>query len=253
MNEFQKEPKVKSVARAGEIVQYLQLHGPKGLSTIAEELELASSTAHNYLQTLELMGYIVKENDRYRLGLRFLTHGTTAKNSLQSKELIIEQMQIVAEQLEHPVWWVCEETGRGIFVHKEGNSLQDLYGVVGKRSHLHVHAPGQAILAKLDEDERDAIIGTHGLPAETNQTITDRAELAERVAATRSDGFALSDGEAVLGVSSVGVGLRVPTGRTHGLGTFHMSRELSSQRIDRISDELLRAAETITEQMEERK
>nr|WP_244257329.1 IclR family transcriptional regulator C-terminal domain-containing protein [Halomicrobium sp. IBSBa] len=66
-------------------------------------------------------------------------------------------------------------------------------------------ALGNAILAHLPEDRVDEIIEQHGLPEMTENTITERDELFERLKRVRTEGVAFDDEARVKGLRCVAV------------------------------------------------
>jgi IclR family acetate operon transcriptional repressor len=243
---------VKSVRTGFRIIGILQNHDGAGLDELQRRLDLAKSTVHNYLATLESMGYVVERDGTYHLGLRFLTHGMAAKNRLRIRAAIDDALPGLAVTAGQPAWWITEEHGRGLFVEsavrEDGTTA---YGRVGKRSYLHTHAPGKAILATLPETYVDDIVDYHGLPAHTKRTITDRGTLAEELARIRDRGYAVGDGEAALGIRSVGAAFEGPAGNDHAVGVFGYSHDLATppdreltSALDRAVDGIRAAAET---------
>lgn len=232
---------VKSVQTGFRIIHVLQNHDGATLNDLSEQLGLAKSTVHNYLRTLESMGYVVNHDDTYRLGLRFFTHGMAAKSGLRSANLVERALEEVAREVSQAVWWVVEEFGRGIFVEKAvPDDCQRIYGRIGKRSYLHTHAPGKAILAALPEEYLQQIIDYHGLPVHTTHTTVDAENLREQLERIRERGYAQSDGEAVLGVQSVGVAFEDPSDRTHAIGVFGYSHDFGGEQFDESIPSLLR-------------
>jgi len=219
---------VKSVRTGFGIIDHLQNHDGAGLEELARHLDLAKSTVHNYLATLESMGYVVKRDGDYHLGLRFLTHGMAAKSGLRAREGIADSLADLAADADLPAWWVIEEHGRGIFVESAiPDGAGRVYGRVGKRSYLHTHAAGKAILAALPDGHRERVLETHGLPEHTNRTVTDAEALEESVSGIETRGYAIDDGEAALGVRSVGAAFEGPGERYHGICVFGYSHDFS--------------------------
>lgn len=240
---------VQSVDTAFSLVQQLQDLDGATTNKLAQELDIAKSTVHNYLQTLKSLGYVVEESGTYRLGLRFLTHGMAARNSLRVKDIVTSALSTAATELSMPTWWVVEEFGRGIFVDRRTPTDETvIYGRVGKRSYLHAHAPGKAILAHLTEDYRSQILNHHGLPEYTRETITDTEELATELERIRERGYAVDEGEAALGVKSVGVSFQDSCNYTHAIGVFGYSHNLTGGGHDRDVPTVLReTVQTIEE------
>jgi DNA-binding IclR family transcriptional regulator len=220
---------VQSVRTAFRIVDVLQDMDGVTMNELATQLDLAKSTVHNYLGTLQSLGYVVERDGTYRLGLRFLTHGMAAKSGLGLRDAVVRTLPEVSRTLSQSTWWVVEEVGRGIFVESAvPEAGRATYGRVGKRSYLHTHAPGKAILASLSGECVRDIVEHHGLPAYTRETITDAAALDEELERVRDRGYAVSDGEAALGIRSVGVAFEGPYGYTHGLGVFGHSHDFNA-------------------------
>lgn len=238
--------RVKSVETAFELIDRLQALGGATPAQLTEELDLSKSSVHNYLTTLEMEGYVVNDAGRYRLGLRFLTHGTAAKNMAGVERPIIQTLQSTAEELSQSTWWVTEELGRGYFLeYADADDELPVYGSVGKRSYLHTHAMGKAVLAMSSEEYVELVADFHGLPEQTRRTTTDLEELLDELESIRERGFAVSEGEAVLGILSVGVGFRDAADRRHAIGVFGHSRDFAGNHPEHIGEQLLEAVDEL--------
>lgn len=244
---------VKSVRTSFELIHLIQEFGGASLNEIVEQLDLAKSTVHNYLRTLESMGYVVEQDGTYRLGLRFLTHGMAAKNSLPGSDIVQQSLSTITRELSLTTWWIVEEFGRGLFLEKAvPEDRSATYGGIGKRSYLHTHAPGKAILARLPEAEVREIIEYHGLPVYTTETITDTETLMAELDEIRERGYAVSDGEAALGVQSIGVDFKDPSGGIHAIGVFGHTHDFSGEnREQEIPSLLQQVTDRITTSLEQ--
>ncbi|MFA9418254.1 IclR family transcriptional regulator [Natrinema sp. HArc-T2] len=243
---------VKSVETSFEIIHLLQEYGGATLNEVAAHLEIAKSTAHNYLGTLESMGYVVKRDRTYRLGLRFLTHGMAARNSLSIADIVQQSLVTVAQETGQSTWWIVEEFGRGFFVDNAvPDEDGDSYGTIGKRSYLHTHAPGKAILAQLSRDYVWELIDYHGLPIYTTKTITDADTLIQELDTIRDQGYAVSDGETALGVQSTGVAFEDPYGGTNAIGVFGYTHDFGGESLEKDIPSLLKhVVSDITQSLE---
>lgn len=232
---------IQSVQTGFRIIHLLQNQDGATLNDLNNELDFAKSTILNYMNTLESMGYVVKHDGVYRIGLRFLTHGMAARNGLNINDIVESTLQKVAEEIFQSTWWITEESGRGIFVDKAiPDKSQLIYGQIGKRSYLHTHAPGKAILAQLPEETLQRVLDYHGLPALTTQTTTETDELIEQLAEIREQGYAFSDGEAALGIQSIGVAFEDLHGISHAIGVFGYSHDFDGGNRGREIPSLLR-------------
>jgi len=91
----------------------------------------------------------------------------------------------------------------------------------GIHRYLHATAAGKAILAQLSNCRVEEIIDQHGLPTETDQTITDPEDLFEELEGIGEKSVAYSDGESAEGLRAVGVPVFRPN--RFVLGAFSMS------------------------------
>lgn len=238
---------VQSVQTAFRIIHLLQDLGGANQNQLSDQLDLAKSTLHNYLGTLESMGYIVNRNGSYHLGLRFFTHGMAAKTNLEITDAVDNVVSGVSQDIDLPIWWVVEEFGRGILVDRtRGDAPHEVYARGGKRSYLHTHAPGKAILAQLSTEYVEQIVEYHGLPASTTETITDLDDLMDELERIRDQGYADSSGEAALGVQSIGVAFSGPYDTSHAIGVFGHSHDFRrATRSEDIASLLCEAAAEI--------
>lgn len=237
---------VQSVRTAFQLIDRLQALGGATPAQLTEELDISKSSVHNYLATLEMEGCVVNDDGIYRLGLRFLTHGTAAKHMLGIGRSISGTVQSAAADLSHPTWWITEEFGRGYFldtaVPENGDTT---YGSVGKRSYLHTHALGKAILAGCTDEYVELVADHHGLPEQTTKTTTDLEALFEQLETVRERGYAIDEGGAVLGILSIGAGFRDGDDRRHAIGVFGHTRNFAGNHPDRIGEQLRETADDL--------
>lgn len=212
-----------TVHRAFEVIDTLrELEGAR-VTELATELNIAPSTAHKYLATLEQEGCVVKEGDEYQVGLEFLDIGTYVKYRKKGYRLCTQKVSEIAEETGERVQFVVEEHGRGIYLDTEASDenavMMDRRD--GVHRYLHSTAAGKAILAELPQHRIEEIVDNHGLPAETEHTITDLNELFDELKQIRKDQIAYNDEESVKGLRAVGVPVFQPNGLV--LGAFSMS------------------------------
>ena len=205
-----------TIHRAFDVIDALrELEGAR-VTELADHLELAPSTTHKYLATLEAEGCAVKEGDEYHIGMEFLDIGTYAKR----------------------VQFVIEEHGLGIYLHTEASDENAV--MIDRRDgvhrHLHSTAAGKAILAELPASRIDEIIAEHEMPAETDQTIVDRASLDAELDRIREAGVSYNDEESVEGLRAVGVPVFRPDGVV--LGAFSVSGPTNRLKADQFREEL---------------
>jgi len=186
------------------IVEALKRLDGAGTTAVANDLGIAKSTVHNHLQTLEDEGYITNEGSAYHVGLRFLELGEYKRNRMDIYEKARPEVASLAEKTGEMANAAVEEHGEGVYITRaEGSEAVSVDTYAGKRVNLHCTALGKTILAMLPEGRVDEIINTHGLPARTENTITDRAELNAELADIRERGHAYDREERLPGLRCV--------------------------------------------------
>lgn len=196
---------IRSLATAFRIVETLHEGPPLTLSEVAEELEIAASTAHRHLGTLRQFGYVCKECDRYRPGLRFLEVGEQARNRLEIYQIGKPKVEQLAEETGEIIQLMIEEGGMGVrLCLKDGEQGVPTNTLAGQYVFLHTNSTGKAILANLPDHRREEIIERTQLPRQTENTIADPDELKAEFAEIRERGFAFNDEERIEGLRAVG-------------------------------------------------
>lgn len=242
---------IKSVETTTEIIDHIRSAHGAGVTELAESIGLSPGAVHTHLQTLREVGYVVKRGETYDLGPELLTLGEYVRYSSRLYQAGSEQVEALAEEAGEGAHLVTEHQGRLYAVYERFGS--DAVGVeyhTRKRQHpfdLHCTAAGKAILAHLDDDRRDEIIADSGLPAQTEHTITSRAELLDDLAAVAERGYATVDEEQILGIRAVGAPILGPDGVA---GAITVSGPVSTIRGDRFTDnlpELVKHAEAVCE------
>jgi len=200
------EGTIGSVERAFEIVDYLRDADTATVTEVAEAVNCAKSTAHRHLDTLHEEEFVVRDGREYALGLKLLEHGELARSRHSAYALAAEKVETVAEATDERVQFIVEEHGRGVYVHRAtGENAVDVNTHLGKRVPLHASAAGLSILSEFPPERVDEIIAERGLPALTDETITDPEALRSELADIRERGYSINDQGFVSGLRAVGV------------------------------------------------
>lgn len=198
-----------TIERAGAVIDTIQELDGARVSELADHLDLSPSTVHAYLTTLEQARYLVKEGDEYHIGLRFLSVGGYASNRKTGYQLAKQKVRDLAEKTGERAQFIVEEHGRGIQLQMEASdSAVQTDARVGKETYLHASAAGKSILANLGEERVDEIVDRWGLPALTENTITDREKLAEELELIRGRRYSFNKSESIEGLHAVGVPIK---------------------------------------------
>ncbi|MBX0297480.1 IclR family transcriptional regulator [Haloarcula nitratireducens] len=220
-----------------EIISALDEGGPQGVTELATHLELPKSTVHYHLQVLDETGYVVRENQRYRLGLRFLEIGENTRRRIQLYEAAKEEINQLATTTGELAILMVEEQGLGVYLYKQGGEqAMDVDAPIGRHAYLHDRAIGKAILAHLPDERVEAIIQEHGLTQTTEETISTREELFDSLERIRSEEVAYNLGEAVEGLHAVAVPILTESGDV--LGGISIAGPARRLEGDRITEEI---------------
>ncbi|MFC4451281.1 IclR family transcriptional regulator [Halorussus aquaticus] len=197
---------VKTTETAFTIIEGLEELDGARVTELADHLGLANSTVHSHLSTLYEMGYVVKEGDEYLVGSKFLKLGEAVKERREAFNLIKPKVKQLAEETEERCQFIIEEYGRGVYLYREtGERAVWTDSGLGNRIYLHSTASGKSVLANLPESRVEEILDQWGLPALTENTITDRDELFEELSTIREQGYAVNKEESTEGLRAVGV------------------------------------------------
>ena len=238
MNGTRNPNTLSTVHRAFTVLDALrELEGAR-VTELAEHMDLAPSTVHKHLATLESERFVIKEGDEYHVGLGFLDLGTYAKFRKKGYRLCTRKVSEIAEETGERAQFVVEEHGLGIYLDTEASDANAV--MIDRRDgvhrHLHSTAAGKAILAEFPSGRVDAILSHHGLPSETRRTITERSELHEELEDVRERGIAFNDEESVEGLRAVGVPVFGPDGMI--LGAFSVSGPSNRLKGDLFREEI---------------
>jgi DNA-binding IclR family transcriptional regulator len=193
-----------------------ELEGAR-VTELAKELNMNKGTVHNHLSTLLAEEIVIRDGDKYDVGLRLLELGGYARDSRMLYRVGEPEIERLANQTGELVNLVVEEYGKGVYIAFErGDRAVELNRYPGLRQPLHSTASGKAILAQLSEDRVDKIINRSGLEPETENTITDRDELEDQFQDILEQGYALDDEESVPGLRCVGAPIVDPDGNVPG-------------------------------------
>lgn len=204
MVEPRRSQNIESIRKTVKVVKGLQELDGAGVSELANYLEMPKTTVHAHLTTLHDCELITKVGNDYRIGLQFVGLGEFAKNQFDLYSIAKDEVDILAEESGDMAQFMIEEHGLGVYLHKAEppRGVQTTAGV-GDRRPLHCTGLGKSILSILPEERVREIIDRRGMPAMTENTITDIDELFEELATVRDKGYAVDDQEIQPGLRCV--------------------------------------------------
>lgn len=228
---------LKTLQTSKRVLDTVQELDGAGVTDVAERLDLATSTAHGYLSTLEGIDFLYKQGGVYHIGLEFLNKGGYARERKKAYGVVRQKVVEVAEETGERSQFKVEEHGQAIYLYTHtGSHAVHMDARAGKKSHLHASAAGKAILAELPASRQQAVVDQKGLPALTDRTLTDETALAEELQTVRDRGFAINKQESIDGLNAVGVPIMEPNGDV--LGAISVSGPANRLKGEKLEEEI---------------
>ncbi|WP_137288321.1 IclR family transcriptional regulator [Natronorubrum halophilum] len=240
--------RVQAVVKSLDVLEALWQAEGAGVTELTERTGLAKSTVHAHLTTLRSKGYVVQDGDEYRLSLRFLSFGEHVKHAEPLYAAAEAPIEDLANQTGERVLCSTEQNGLGTVIRAcDGDRSVTSSIDVGTPTYLHCSAGGKAILAHFDDEKIDRIIASWGLPAFTDETITDRETLIAELEEIRETGIAYNHGEYLPGISAIGAPILDNDGAVCGAVTIvgPQHRLETEWEHDELQNQLLSTANTI--------
>lgn len=232
---------IDSVENAFNIIESIQELERCGVTELADHLDIPKSTVHIHLQTLRNLGYVVKEDGKYQLGLRFLELGGRVRHNRSIFQVARSEVDDLSQSTGEVGTIGYEENGQRVLVYR----TEPFEGVsdnapTGEFTEMHWTAVGKALLSQRTDDDIRAIVERFGLPRATENTITNLDELLDEIDEIRAQGYSIEDEERVKGVKSIAVPIR---DNANQAGNSAISISGPKHRFDdeRIQSELLPA------------
>lgn len=218
-----KARRVETTLTSLQIIRKIKQQNGASLTEIAEKLDLGKSTVHNHLATLTDEGFLVRQNQCYFVGLEFLQLGEYARNRREVYKPAKLEVYQLAESTNEEVNFAVAENGYMFSIEymmgdpspanpEAGSHFLE----VGSRFHMHNSAPGKAVLSELPREKMEQILQLRGLPATTDDTVTEKGTLLSELETIREQGYATNNEELERGFQSVGAPIHHPDGTVLG-------------------------------------
>jgi DNA-binding IclR family transcriptional regulator len=198
--------KVKSVARAIDILNCFSRNAELGISEIANMLGLSKSTVFGMVNTLTAYSFLeqLPGSKRYRLGISLFEFGHLVQSRMDARREASVICQSLAQKYPATVHLGVPSNNEVIYVDKiENTNALVVYSQIGKRAPLYCTGIGKVILANMPIEYVDAYLATVPLVKLTENTITDKDILLKQLEEIRSEGVAIDKGEIEPGLNCV--------------------------------------------------
>lgn len=244
---------VQSLARGLAVLESFQGdHLRMTLTEVAEATGLHRGTTRRLLLTLVALGYVHSEGRYFTPTARVMDLGYSYLSRHRMWEPVRPVLaDLVARTRETSSIAVLDghEVMYALRVHTD--RIMSIRLDVGARLPAFATSTGRVLLAGLPDNDLDVYLDAVDRPAFTPQTVTDADALRAVLAGIREQGWALVDQEMELGVRSLAVPLRNPSGRTVASVNVaaHAGRISGEQMLTEILDPLRETARIIESQL----
>jgi IclR family transcriptional regulator, pca regulon regulatory protein len=243
---------VQSLERGLAVLQVFSREHPRlTLSEVARLAGLTRATARRVLLTLEHLGFARSNGRGFELTPRVLDIGYAYLSSLDLASIAEPAMEALVERTHESCSAAVLDGGEIVYVARVPTKrIMTISLGLGSRLPAYATSMGRVLLAELERDQVDDLIGGGPLPAVTDRTITRPAELHDELARVRAQGWALVDQELEIGLRSVAAPLRNRQGAA--VAALNVSSHAGRVSLDVIGKDFLPALLDTAEQINQR-
>ena len=245
-----KAPRVNALHRGLQIMELLA--GPKkrwSTSAISRKLKIPKSSASYLLHTLEVRGYVRREEDSaYRLSMKMLDLANLGLRGIEVRDISLPVLRRLVEETEmtgHVAVFDGPEAVYIVRVPSPGFIQVDTW--VGRRMALHSSGAGKALLAFLPPRRAEALLEGVELRRWTPKTIVAPARLRQELKKIRENGYAIDDEENTPGVRCVAAPIYDRSGEVAAsLSLTGPVQQLTDDRLVRLAEKVRDRAQDIS-------
>ena len=224
------------------------------VAELSRRLGIHKSTVSRLLGALELEGLVERnpETGRYRLGTELIVLAGQVVGHADLRLLAKPYLDALASRYGETANLVVLYHDSALNIEQSvpaERQIKDI-GWVGKRTPLHATSPGKVLLAFLPAEERAALLARLRLHRYTPRTITERAELEQKLERVRRQGYALAQEELEEGLNSAAAPVRDRSGRVcAAISLSGPAYRVTAERLPEIAAELMETAEQISRRL----
>jgi DNA-binding IclR family transcriptional regulator len=202
-----RENPIRALAKAVHLLEQLADEREATPRRLAELLEEPRTTTYRLLRSLEALDLVEQGSQpgSYRLGWKLLRLGAAVVERLDERQAALPVMERVHERVGETVFLLVRRGWDAVCIERlEGLRVQSLALRLGGSLPLHAGAGPRALLAWEPREVWEEYVSSGKLAQLTDRTPATRAALFRELAATREQGYALSDEDVTPGIASLG-------------------------------------------------
>jgi IclR family KDG regulon transcriptional repressor len=225
-----KEDSMQTINRSIQILRSFSFNEKElSLADLHRKLGLSKSSLQRILNTLVLHGILDKDEKKktYQLGIELYFLGQLVEKNSHLLSVSKPYMNRLRDEFGESVSLnITDHKKRKCIGYVPGKHELTTLTYVGQHSPLYAGASAKLLMANLPLNELNELIDQIKLDQITDATITDEGKLKQELQSIRRQGYAISNGERVVGAFSIsapiknrfheviaGISLTIPTVR----------------------------------------
>ncbi|MFC7249196.1 IclR family transcriptional regulator [Halomicroarcula sp. GCM10025324] len=171
---------VRAVDTMFSILETVQQREVAGVTELARELDKSKSNVYKHMITLCEHGLVVRDGNKFRLGLRPFEMGSLARRRHPLYREAAANVQELADVTNESAALLVPNQRMGIYIQSINPDDRSTPGSVeGTRCRLHETASGQAILACYGPEKREKLL-PETLADNEQQTLTENVDRIDK-------------------------------------------------------------------------
>jgi DNA-binding IclR family transcriptional regulator len=245
---------IRSVHRAIELLRALgRQPGGATVSELALQLGMPKSSVYRLLVTLRRSDWVAfdPEAELYRLGIGLLEVSAGVLDRMDLRELARPHLLAILKECDESVHLGLLNDTSVIYALKfESTKSIRMVSEVGRMAPLYCTGLGKAMLAWMPGAEREALLKRIELRRFTDTTLTDAGSLDADLAAARTRGYTIDEGEHEDFVRCVGAPLLGPQGLVGSISVAAPAFRMTDDRVAELGALVSRHCTEISAELE---
>jgi IclR family transcriptional regulator, acetate operon repressor len=246
---------VQALSRALGILKYLaETEDGAKLTEIARAVQLAPSTTHRLLTTLQRDRFVMfdVENAHWYVGVQSFVVGNAFRHGREDLVRLARPfLRRLVEQTGETANLAIEDDGMVVYLAQmESRQTVRAIAKTGGRAYMHSSALGKVLLAGRDSTDIERVFEARGLPQFTDYSIHSLQSLLPALSLVRRQGFGVDDQEYALGLRCVGAAIYNHEGQAvAAVSISGPTVRVTQERVAELGATLRRVAQTMSAEL----
>ncbi len=254
MNTEKKYYYINSLEKGFQVLELLAETGSMSVSQIAASLGYNRAGAHRFVSTFKDLGYVQQNADgKYELTFKLLELSTKLASRFEIRKSASSYMRHLSASFHETI--NLGFLNQQDVVHLDKIDSPELLRPdpeIGSRAPAHLTALGKAILAFLPPEEMDIFLHKVNWTPHTGKACSTPEAFMEQCQRIQERGYAVDDEEFCLGLRCVAVPIfdhrQYPR---YAISISGPSMRMSSQRMEQMSQELLKVGKSLSQRLQQ--